>query len=61
MKRIFSFLNEVSLELKKVTWPKVGHVATLTTMVITVSALVGVVLGSLDFAFAKAFESLLQK
>ena len=47
----FGFFNETSDELKKVVWPTRQEVIRLTLVVITVSLLVGVFLGGLDFTF----------
>jgi len=49
-----AFLVEVREELKKVTWPKQQEVIRLTVVVLAISVIVGVYIGSLDFAFTKA-------
>ena len=51
------FFRETRDELKKVVWPTRQEVIRLTLVVITVSLLVGVFLGGLDFTFT----SILQK
>ncbi len=58
---MLTYLKEVFSELKKVTWPTARHVVNLTIMVIVVSAIVSIMLGSLDFTFAKAFEAIIKK
>lgn len=48
-----SFLRETKDELKKVVWPTRQEVIRLTFVVITVSLIVGLFLGGLDFVFVK--------
>jgi preprotein translocase subunit SecE len=48
-----NFLKEVRSELKRVTWPSRQEAIRLTSVVIIVSALVGVYIGTLDYVFAK--------
>jgi preprotein translocase subunit SecE len=47
------FLKEVNEELKKVVWPTRPEVIRLTTVVILVSLIVGIYLGTLDFILTK--------
>jgi preprotein translocase subunit SecE len=47
------FLRETRDELKKVAWPTRQETIRLTLVVITVSLLVGLFLGGLDFIFTK--------
>ena len=54
-----NFFKEIKTELSKVSWPKKETVIRLTLVVVGVSALVGIYLGGLDFAFAKAIEIIL--
>lgn len=56
MDKAVKFLREVRAELAKVTWPKRDEVTRLTLVVILVSAIVGVYLGTLDLAFTKLLE-----
>jgi len=51
-----SFLRETRDELKKVVWPTRQEVIRLTLVVITVSLLVGIFLGGLDFTFTKLLQ-----
>lgn len=46
-----AFLRETVDELKKVAWPTKQEVVRLTFVVITVSLIVGLFLGGLDFVF----------
>jgi preprotein translocase subunit SecE len=48
-----TFFGEVRDELKKVVWPTRQETIRLTLVVITVSLLVGLFLGGLDFIFVK--------
>lgn len=50
------FLKEVWDELKKVKWPTRAEVIRLTSVVIIISALVGLFLGGIDFALTKLLE-----
>jgi preprotein translocase subunit SecE len=47
------FLKETRDELKKVTWPTKNETIRLTLVVITISLIVGLFLGGLDFIFVK--------
>jgi preprotein translocase subunit SecE len=48
-----AFLRETRDELKKVVWPSRQEIIRLTAVVITVSLIVGIFLGGLDFIFVK--------
>ena len=50
------FFREVQDELKKVVWPTRQETIRLTLVVITVSLLVGIFLGGLDYIFAGALR-----
>jgi preprotein translocase subunit SecE len=54
---ISKYLREVRLELTKVEWPKKEQVIKLTLIVIIISAIVGLYVGGLDFAFTKMLEA----
>jgi preprotein translocase subunit SecE len=47
------FFSEVISELRRVTWPSRQETTRLTILVIMVSAFFGVVLGGIDWAFAR--------
>lgn len=51
-----TFLKETRTELDQVKWPLRRDVIKLTVLVITVSVIVGLYIGGLDFLFTKAFE-----
>ena len=52
------FLQEVWSELRKVVWPTREEATRLTVMVMTVSVVVGVILGVFDFGFSTAIRHL---
>jgi preprotein translocase subunit SecE len=49
----FVFLKEVKNELSKVIWPTRAQATKLTAIVVGVSVIVGVFIGTLDFLFTK--------
>ena len=55
-----AFLRETKDELKKVVWPSRQEVIRLTFVVITVSLIVGLFLGGLDFVFTKVLETVVK-
>lgn len=57
MPQVFSFFNEVKVELSKVVWPKRSEVVRLTLIVLLMSAVVGFYLGGLDYIFTKLLEA----
>ena len=54
MTRIRRFLQEAWSELKKVTWPTLDQVRTLTILVFVISLVVGAYITVLDVAFTQA-------
>lgn len=54
MKKIRSYLRGVGSELKKVTFPSRDDVIQMTTLVVSLSLLLAVMVGLLDFAFRYA-------
>ncbi len=46
------FIGEVWAELKKVVWPTREEATRLTIMVLTVSVVIGVILGLIDVGFS---------
>lgn len=60
-KNPITFFKEVSTELKKVSWPTKEETIKLTLVVISVSALVAVYVGGLDFIFTKIIEYILNR
>lgn len=55
-----TFLKETTDELKKVTWPKQDEIIRLTFVVVTISIIVGLFIGALDFVFTKATEMVIK-
>lgn len=56
---IFSYLGEVRSEMTKVVWPTRKQVVELTVLVIAISIIVGVYVGSLDFVFTNVLNKIL--
>ena len=54
-----TFVKEVRFELAKVEWPTRDQVIRLTTLVVSISLVVGLFIGALDFVFFKIMEILL--
>lgn len=50
------FLKEVRSELEKVSWPTRKEAIRLTSIVILVSALVGIFIGFFDYVFTKIMQ-----
>lgn len=55
------FVKEVITELKKVTWPTRDETVKLTAVVIAISVIVGIFIGSLDYAFVSITSLLFKK
>jgi preprotein translocase subunit SecE len=54
--RIYNLANEVSAELKKVTWPTAKEVRTATTVVIVMAIISAVILGVFDLVWSNLTE-----
>ena len=61
LKKITNFLKESKQELKKVSWPDRKQAARLTAVVITVSLIVGLFIGIVDFGLKKGLEVLIRR
>jgi len=61
MKKVISYIQEVLVELKKVSWPKRNDVIQLLGLVIAISAVVAMFVGIVDFGLTKLLESLVAK
>ncbi len=57
-KRLKTFLREVNVETRKVTWPNKQEVINTTTVVIIASFIFGIYLYLCDFVFFKAIHSI---
>lgn len=55
-----AFLIQTQDELKKVTWPHQKEVVRLTFVIIIVSFIVGIFLGSVDFLLTKLTEIIIK-
>jgi preprotein translocase subunit SecE len=55
-----AFLRETRDELKKVVWPSRQEIIRLTVVVITISLIVGIFLGGLDFVFVKIIGTVIK-
>ena len=51
IKKLFTFLREVRLEMKKVSWPTRKEAIKYTLIIIGVTVIVAAFLGSLDYVF----------
>jgi preprotein translocase subunit SecE len=51
--RLFSYFGEIINELKKVVWLSRREVIYLTGLVLVVTIIAGIILGSLDFGFSE--------
>jgi preprotein translocase subunit SecE len=59
MKNLIDYLQSVRNELTKVVWPKKKDVVRLTLIVLSISGIIGIYVGLLDFIFTKLLESLI--
>jgi preprotein translocase subunit SecE len=53
------YLSEVTEEVKKVTWPSRQQTIDMTILVVGVSLLIGVYIGTLDFLFQELLAKVL--
>ena len=56
MGKLLTFLQEAKVELMRVNWPSQKQIIRYTTLVIVISFLVAVFLGSLDLLFSQLME-----
>jgi preprotein translocase subunit SecE len=54
------FVRETYDELKQVVWPTRNEVIRLTLIVITLSVMIGLYIGGLDWGFTKIIELILK-
>jgi preprotein translocase subunit SecE len=54
--RMYQLANEVSAELKKVTWPTAKEVRTATIVVIVMAIISAIILGLFDFVWSNLTE-----
>ena len=55
-KGAINYLKEVRFEMKKVTWPTKKEILRYTLLVLTVSFVVAIFLGALDFALIRLLD-----
>jgi preprotein translocase SecE subunit len=55
---LFNYFSEILNELKKVVWLSRREIAYLTGLVLVVTIIAGIVLGSLDFGFSELVSRL---
>ena len=56
IKKLFIFLKEVYLEMKKVNWPSRKETVKYTLIIVGVSLVVAAFLGSLDYIFSTILD-----
>jgi preprotein translocase subunit SecE len=56
---VIKYLKETRAELKKVNWPSRQEATNLTLIVIAVTTFMALLLGLIDYIFAKLFELIL--
>ena len=56
---VIRYLKETRAELKKVNWPSRREATNLTLIVIAVTTFMALLLGTIDYVFAKLFELIL--
>ena len=56
---VIKYLKETRAELKKVNWPSRQEATNLTLIVIAVTTFMALLLGTIDYVFAKLFELIL--
>lgn len=59
MQSIFTFLAEAKVELSRVNWPNRKQILRYTVLVIVISLVVAMFLGSLDLLFSALVEKYL--
>lgn len=59
MSKLISFLQEARVELSRVNWPNRETILRYTAMVIVMSVIVSLFLGSLDYFFSYLVETFL--
>jgi len=55
------YVREVVEELKKVSWPTATQTRDMTLLVVIVTIIVGIYIGSLDFIFQRLITALINR
>jgi preprotein translocase subunit SecE len=58
--KISKFLNEVAVELKKVSWPTREELLASTWIVISITFILAVYVGTADFSLSKFLRSMIK-
>lgn len=58
---LFSFIDEVKTELKKVTWPKRQEVINYLGLVLAITVFFAVFVGTIDYSLTKILEYLVTR
>jgi len=58
MRKIIQFLQEVKVEFHNIAWPKRETLIQLTFVVISISIIISLILGGMDFIFTQSFNLL---
>lgn len=61
MRKIFTFLREARAELSKVTWPGREQVVRSTILVVALTGVMAVFLGSLDYGFGTLLKTFIAR
>lgn len=61
LNKLIKFIKESKVELGKVTWPTRKQAIRYTLIVIGISIIAAIVLGSLDFILSKCIQILISK
>jgi len=61
LNKLIKFIKESKVELGKVTWPTRKQAIRYTLIVIGISIITAIVLGSLDFILSKCIQILISK
>ena len=57
----FKYLEQVRNEIRKVTWPSWDDLRKTTTVIVIVVIIIGIIIGIMDFIFAKIFVDFLPR
>jgi preprotein translocase subunit SecE len=61
MRKIFTFIREAKVELTKVTWPTKDQLIRSTILVVVLTGVLAVFLGSLDYGFGYILKAFIVK
>jgi len=58
MQKVLQFLKEVKIEFGNITWPKKEALIQLTIVVISISVIISLILGGIDYILTQALATL---